>query len=1128
MTSAYTFTTMPAVDISIYAKWTINSLHDHVQRKRRQRRRFDHPELRHRGHATDRPDEDGLYIRRMVFERGSHIGIHLHHDAGGEHHACTPSGRSTPIRSTFNVNGGSAVGSITQNYNTAVSAPADPTKTGYTFAGWYSDAGLTSAYTFTTMPAENITIYAKWTINSYTISFNSNGGSAVGSITQNYGTAVTQPADPTKTGYTFAGWYSDAGLTSSYTFTTMSAENITLYAKWTINSYTISFNVNGGSAVGSITQNYNTAVTQPTNPTKTGYTFAGWYSDAGLTSSYTFTTMPAENITLYAKWNINSYTLEFKDHDGTVLQTALFAYGASLAAVTAPADPTRTGYTFTGWSASIPATMPASDVTITAQYTINSYTLEFKDHDGTVLQSALFAYGASLAGGEAPADPTRTGYTFTGWSASIPATMPANDVTTTAQYTISSYTITLQLQRRISAVGSITQNYGYGGQRAGGSDGRQATRLAGWYSDAGSTSRLRVHHDARQQHRAVCEVDDQQLHDQLQRKRRMAAVTSITQNYATAVSAPADPTKTGYTFAGWYSDAGLTERLYVHHDAGGEHDAAREVDDQQSLHHHASIPTAAAPSVSITQNYGTAGHPTRPTRRRPATPSPDGTRMPGLTTAYTRSPRCRSAEHHAVCADDQLLHDQLQFQRRISNHIDHAELQYGRDATGRSDEDGLHLYQLVLGRGSHLGVYVHHDAGTEHDAVREVDDQQLYDQLNSNGGSAVTSITRTTIRRDATGRSDEDRIYVRWMVFRCGLHLGLYIHHDAGAEHHAVCQVDDQQLHDQLQFQRRQRGRLDHPELRYRGHATGGSDEDGLYVRRMVLGCRIDQCLYVHHDAGAEHHAVREVDDQLLHDQLQRKRRISSHVDHPELWNGGQRAGNPTKTGYTFAGWYSDAGLTSAYTFTTIAAQNITLYAKWTINSYTITFNSNGGSAIGSITQNYGTAVTQPARPDEDGLYVRRMVLEDAGLTSAYTFTTMPAEDITLYAKWTATNYVLEFRDYNGMLLQTGSYAFGSSLAAVTAPIPPTRSGYTFSGWSAPIPATMPANNVTITALYVINYVTITFVSNGGTAVAPITSREGMAITEPTPPTKTGFTFGGLVYRRRPHQQVHLHHHTTA
>ncbi|MCK7486333.1 MAG: InlB B-repeat-containing protein [Bacillus subtilis] len=89
---------------------------------------------------------------------------------------------------------------MTQNFGTAVTQPADPTKTGYTFAGWYSDAGLSSAYTFTTMPAENITIYAKWTINSYTIGFISNGGSAIGSISQNYGTAVTQPADPTEDG----------------------------------------------------------------------------------------------------------------------------------------------------------------------------------------------------------------------------------------------------------------------------------------------------------------------------------------------------------------------------------------------------------------------------------------------------------------------------------------------------------------------------------------------------------------------------------------------------------------------------------------------------------------------------------------------------------------------------------------------------------------------------------------------------------------------------------------------------------------------------------------------------------------------------------------------------------------
>ena len=152
------------------------------------------------------------------------------------------------------------------------------------------------------MPAENVSLYAKWTINQYTISFEENGGSAVADITQDYGTSVSAPTAPTKTGHTFGGWYSDAGLTTAYTFSTMPAENITLYAKWTINQYTISFEENGGSAVANITQNYGTSVSAPTDPTRTGYTFGGWYSDAGLMTAYTFSTMPAENITLYAKW----------------------------------------------------------------------------------------------------------------------------------------------------------------------------------------------------------------------------------------------------------------------------------------------------------------------------------------------------------------------------------------------------------------------------------------------------------------------------------------------------------------------------------------------------------------------------------------------------------------------------------------------------------------------------------------------------------------------------------------------------------------------------------------------------------------------------------------------------------
>jgi uncharacterized repeat protein (TIGR02543 family) len=155
------------------------------------------------------------------------------------------------------------------------------------------------------MPSQSITLYAKWTINQYTITFDSNEGTSVTAITQDFDTAVSAPTNPTRTGYTFAGWFSDEALTTAYSFSSMPSQATTLYAKWTINQYTITFDSNEGSSTPEITQDFGTTVSAPTNPTRTGYTFTGWFSDEALTTSYTFTTMPSQATTLYAKWTIN-------------------------------------------------------------------------------------------------------------------------------------------------------------------------------------------------------------------------------------------------------------------------------------------------------------------------------------------------------------------------------------------------------------------------------------------------------------------------------------------------------------------------------------------------------------------------------------------------------------------------------------------------------------------------------------------------------------------------------------------------------------------------------------------------------------------------------------------------------
>jgi uncharacterized repeat protein (TIGR02543 family) len=143
------------------------------------------------------------------------------------------------------------------------------------------------------------------------MNFVSNQGTAVNAITAQPGTAVSAPTNPTRNGYSFAGWFSDEALTTSYTFTTMPSQATTLYAKWTINQYTITFDSNAGSSIPVITQDFGTAVTAPTNPTRTGYTFAGWFSDEALTTSYTFATMPSQSITLYAGWTGNPYSINY-------------------------------------------------------------------------------------------------------------------------------------------------------------------------------------------------------------------------------------------------------------------------------------------------------------------------------------------------------------------------------------------------------------------------------------------------------------------------------------------------------------------------------------------------------------------------------------------------------------------------------------------------------------------------------------------------------------------------------------------------------------------------------------------------------------------------------------------------
>ncbi len=205
----------------------------------------------------------------------------------------------------FDSEGGSHVSSKKANYNTTISQPKKPKKTGYTFVAWYKEAGLKNLWNFTAdKVTANITLFAKWNINSYSVSFNSKGGSSVSGIKADYNSLITAPKPPVKTGYTFAGWYRESKCKHAWYFSINRVKgNTTLYAKWTINKYTVHFDSQGGSAVPDKIVNYNTKIVVPKAPVLAGYTFAGWYVEKGCLTKWNFAKdTVTSNTTLYAKW----------------------------------------------------------------------------------------------------------------------------------------------------------------------------------------------------------------------------------------------------------------------------------------------------------------------------------------------------------------------------------------------------------------------------------------------------------------------------------------------------------------------------------------------------------------------------------------------------------------------------------------------------------------------------------------------------------------------------------------------------------------------------------------------------------------------------------------------------------
>lgn len=254
---------------------------------------------------------------------------------------------------TFESNGGSAVEAQQVEAGKMAMKPAAPTRDNYEFAGWYTDTAFTNLYDFQTPVTADVTLYAKWDDlpEEYSVVFESNGGTVVFTQFVEEGQTVQKPEPPIKSGYIFAGWYADAELTVAYDFTAPVTGNLTLYAKWDEiqpETYTVTFESNGGSAVEAQQVEAGRQAEKPVDPEKTDYIFNGWYTDPELTTEYDFAAPVTRNLTLYAKWDevVITYTVTYETNGGSSLPPVQVAEGMTLSA---PEDPIRDGFVFTGW-----------------------------------------------------------------------------------------------------------------------------------------------------------------------------------------------------------------------------------------------------------------------------------------------------------------------------------------------------------------------------------------------------------------------------------------------------------------------------------------------------------------------------------------------------------------------------------------------------------------------------------------------------------------------------------------------------------------------------------------------------------------------------------------------------------
>ena len=411
--------------------------------------------------------------------------------------------------------------------------------------------------TFTLVALISLTFLLGCDNKQVTVSFEENGGNAINDITVIQKNLLDEPL-AIREGYTFEGWYEDVELSTSFDFNQEIIRNITLYANWEINAYSLTFLANNNTDDIVVSGNYNTTITFPTNPEKVGYEFGGWYLDDEGNSEFTSTRIPSEDSILTAHWIQNQYTVNFfLDSSQSPVYTEEVLHGEAVA--NSPAIPVVTGMNGS-WDKS--TSNVTSDLNVYVEYSKKVFTITFKDFEENSYSTLTLEYGDSVT---PPTTPSRLGYDFIGYyspeqeiNIDFSTYTVTEDLVLVDAFQIQSFNVMFFGGEEGTLIGSV-QYIDYGNSAIAPTEGydRDGYTFTNWDiafdSVTGDLNVSAVY--TINQYDAVFDANGGVYSD-------TSETLSITQDYNSNVAVPEVPTKAGFIFVGWYLDLDYSNEVY--------------------------------------------------------------------------------------------------------------------------------------------------------------------------------------------------------------------------------------------------------------------------------------------------------------------------------------------------------------------------------------------------------------------------------------------------------------------------------------------------------------------------------------------------------------------------------------